>query len=1002
VFRTLSRSGLFQGDDAVRSLLGSMLPELAERAPLLPNDIAEARFRLFDAMFAVLEGVARLRPLAVVLDDLHSADPSSLAFLLFLARQLGGAAIYVIGTYRDQEARHAADGGALLALVAREGTYLPLARFGGAEVRAFADQMMGSGAPGHLLDAVFATTEGHPLFVDEVVRSLAQRAGPESLNRLQVPETVRDAIRARLLKLDPATRDALACAAVLGREVDTELLAAMRDQDDAQSLASALRTALSAGVLVALENDTYAFSHALVREALYFELPPDQRRKLHARAARCIERAGAADAARAEIVSHLLDAGSEVPVSDVATGAKSAASRAMRTYAFEDAALLLDRALPVLELRGAAPCEIAEVLVLLGEARARLRQDATAPCRRAAEIAKSIGDSDLLARAALALGAEIVPAVVSGALVDLLQTALAHLPPGKSILRARLLARLAGALQPAADPREPMNLAREAIAMARETGEKSALSSVLIGAGSALVDYALPAERLEIDRETLRLAEDEGDLPSAFRAHVRLFMDRLELGQVRQADQAIALAERLTRELRRPKFAWYVASMRAARALQMGRFDLAESFEAKAAEIAARAPDNELGGIDALSTCASAILRGDDGRIRACFERFAEYSIGFACDLGLEDIVSAFVRARLGQHDGLAACVARLPRGGINSADPVAMYLLSEVHFLGRIAEGAPVLLANLEARRDLFLTWGAAGLVPFGPVNWLLARLESLVEKWPEAERDFDDAIARCTEIGARPALAQVLLDYGTALARRGDAAARAEELLVRAADLATELGLPGMAARARAIRRPEAQGVEARAASPRGSHPAAELARAPRFTVARDGEVWLVSRAERSFRVKDTRGMSMLAELVAEPGRAKHVLLLGGRDPGDLGDAGPALDARAVSAYRDRLDDLRNAEREADASSDPARAERARAEIEAIARELAGALGLGGRNRRVASAVERARSNVQRRIKDAIRRIEEQDKDLGRYLTWTVRTGTFCVFDPKNDATE
>jgi non-specific serine/threonine protein kinase len=128
--------------------------------------------------------------------------------------------------------------------------------------------------------------------------------------------------------------------------------------------------------------------------------------------------------------------------------------------------------------------------------------------------------------------------------------------------------------------------------------------------------------------------------------------------------------------------------------------------------------------------------------------------------------------------------------------------------------------------------------------------------------------------------------------------------------------------------------------------------------------------------------------------------VLLLGGRDPGDLGDAGPALDARAVSAYRARLEDLRDREREADAAADTARAERARAEIESIAAELAAALGLGGRNRRAASAVERARSNVQRRIKDAIRRIEEQDKELGRYLSWTVRTGTFCVFDAKIDA--
>jgi hypothetical protein len=814
--------------------------------------------------------------------------------------------------------------------------------------------------------------------------------------RVQVPETVRDAIRARLARLDAQTRAVLERAAILGRDVDARILASMLEADDPATLTSAIRSALAAGVLVEIERDVYGFSHALVREALYRDLATGERRRLHARAAKCLDRAGAPEAARAEILSHLLAAGDEVAVDEVAGGAMRAAARAMRAYAFEDAAAILDQTIPVLDERGAAPHDVAEALVLLGEARARLRQDASGPCRRAAEIARTIDDPDLLARAALALGAVIVPAVVNATLVELLQTALRQLPDGKSVIRAKVLARMAGALQPAADPRQPMQIARAAIAMAREVGDRAALRAVLVGAGSALVDYALPGERLEVDRETLRLAEEDGDAPSAFRAHVRLFMDQLELGRVRAADQSLAEADRLSAVLRRPKYAWYACTMRAARALQQGRFDVADDLERRARDIVTKAGEKELTGLGGLYACASAILRGEDARLRECFEAFFDYGFGTDDDYGLEQVTATFARTRTGDLDGLEASFARLPaHQGMATIDPIGMYMLSEIRFVGRIVEGADVLLANMNARRGLFLTWGGAGFVPFGPISWLLARLESLLGSWSDAERDFEDAIASCKQMGAKPALLQVLLDYGVAVGRCGDGRERSEALFSRAAELAAELALPALVLRVESAR---SLFAEAEPSAPRRTVArSSELPAAPAFSFQRDGEGWVVSRADRSFRVKDTRGMGMLAELVAEPGCSKHALLLGGTDPGDLGDAGATLDAQAIRAYRDRLEDLREREREAEEAADGARAARARAEINAIAEQLAQGLGLGGRHRRAASAVERARSNVQRRLKDAIRRIEDQDPELGQYLSWTVRTGTFCVFDPK-----
>lgn len=139
------------------------------------------------------------------------------------------------------------------------------------------------------------------------------------------------------------------------------------------------------------------------------------------------------------------------------------------------------------------------------------------------------------------------------------------------------------------------------------------------------------------------------------------------------------------------------------------------------------------------------------------------------------------------------------------------------------------------------------------------------------------------------------------------------------------------------------------------------------------------------------------MLAQLVANPGREVHALALGAAgDPGDLGDAGPTTDVAAVRAYRNRLEALREREQRAEALADSDAAERARSEIEQIAEHLSAALGLGGKSRKVGSAAERARVNVQRRIKDAIGRIAREDPELGRYLGLCVRTGTFSMFQP------
>jgi hypothetical protein len=130
------------------------------------------------------------------------------------------------------------------------------------------------------------------------------------------------------------------------------------------------------------------------------------------------------------------------------------------------------------------------------------------------------------------------------------------------------------------------------------------------------------------------------------------------------------------------------------------------------------------------------------------------------------------------------------------------------------------------------------------------------------------------------------------------------------------------------------------------------------------------------------------------AAPDREIHVHELIGEEA-EASDAGEILDATARRAYQARLTELGAALDEATRHHDLGRAERLRAEVDALTDQLTAAVGLGGRVRRAGSTVERARINVQRRLRDAIGKIAAEDPTLGRYLEASIRTGVFCSFD-------
>jgi hypothetical protein len=263
-------------------------------------------------------------------------------------------------------------------------------------------------------------------------------------------------------------------------------------------------------------------------------------------------------------------------------------------------------------------------------------------------------------------------------------------------------------------------------------------------------------------------------------------------------------------------------------------------------------------------------------------------------------------------------------------------------------------------------------------------------------AEQSFSEAVRLWNEVGA---------PYEAALARMGLAEAHRASGREHRADLerqAARVILGGIEDPPTAL--PAGDGAHR---DPPDEQPAGRV-----NVFRREGDYWSVIFEGDTVRVRDRKGMHYLVRLLADPGREHHVLDLVATETGGgaqldgsqaatmprsaLGDAGEILDARAKDAYRRRLAEIEDDIDEARAIGDAERTAQGEAERDFLVRELARAFGLGGRERRAASASERARAGVTRAIRQAIARIAEHHPRLGEHLSRTIRTGTYCAYDP------
>lgn len=770
--------------DQLGDALGADLRDLARLVPTLAHHLAEApaavrpepeveRWRLFEAVLAVLATAARDTPVLLMIDDLHWAAKPTLLLLRHLLCSSEAMALMIVATYRDTEvSRPLAD---LLADLRREQgiTRMTLTGLDPAEVASLvvaADERRGASGEADLARAVHAATAGNPFFIEEVLRHLAEigalHRGAVSLG---LPEGVREVVARRLRRLSDSANVALTVAAVTGAEFDLELLETAGTGLGDDELLDALDEVVAAKVVIEVEGlpGRYRFTHALVRQTIYRGLSPAQRARLHRQVGQAIEAAHADDPGEdlASLAHHFVAGARPGAVSKAVDFALRAGTYALDRLAQEDAVVHLERGLDVLARYGPRdPARRADLFLALAEARYRLSDLAgtKAAALSAAEAARAAASAERLARAAAEFAHYATAGVLDDQVVALCEDALAALGDGSPALRAQVLATLGGIRHVSGDGRGE-ELTSEALALARRADDHVSLARALFARCVTLQGSHRADERLALADELVTLSEAIGDVFWLANARRMRAPTRLTLGRLAGfAADADALDD-YGGKLRSPLLLALAAEWRGLRALLEGRFDEVEALSQEVLRFAGQ--DTNFRNAYAAQRWCLHYERGELADMLPVVAAAVEHNPGlpgFRALLALTHVELGQLRHARRELDVLATHdFGEIPRDLIWTATLAA---LAEV----AVAVGDDCHVAVLERLLRPFagqLVVVASGIYCSGAIDRFLGMLAARLGRHDHTDARFAAALALESRVGAIPHLARTRYWWARAL---------------------------------------------------------------------------------------------------------------------------------------------------------------------------------------------------------------------------------------------
>jgi class 3 adenylate cyclase len=728
------------------SELARLVPALASRIPDLPpsktTDSDTERFLLLAAAVGLLATLSAHQLVVLVLDDLQWADQGSLLMLRQVTTAEQAMQVLVLGTYRDTELPQAHDLRETLGALRRSSgvSRMELSGLDDNGVVSFMEA-----AAGHSLDdtglglalAVHRETDGNPFFVSEVLRHLSETGAiyqdatgrwvaDDSLERITLPDSVREVIGGRVVRLGQDAERVLSIAAVIGRDFDLDLLTrATKTTEDE------LLDILDAAAAVALVRELadvqgrYNFAHALIQHTLYEDLSRNRRAQAHRQVAEALEDlCGDRPGARVgELARHWSSTGQPIDLAKAITYSRQAAEAALGALAPADALRYYAQALDLCaRADDPDPVELLDLAIGLGTAQRQtgdpaFRDTLLEAARRAADV----GDTKRLVTAALANDRGFYSAVgaIDADKVAILEMALDRLTTDNPD-RALVLATLCSELAHGSPLDRRQTLADEAVAIAESSGDEAIIVRALNHLYIPLQVPSLLELQLARTTDALVRAQRIGDPVLLFWAAWWRAETAARAGDIDEMDHCIEIQGSMAEQLSQPIFDWGHTFVCAMRAQLAGDTDRAEQLASEALQIgtdggqpdagiifgaqlmivsgqrgtmselaplieqlASETPDIPRGLFASL--LAKAHVEGDrTDEARYLLEEFAAEDFDLPLDqiwlTGMVDFAEAAIECREPKYAGplfdrLAPWAGQLPATGASALGPVSHYL---------------------------------------------------------------------------------------------------------------------------------------------------------------------------------------------------------------------------------------------------------------------------------------------------------------------------------------
>jgi predicted ATPase/Tfp pilus assembly protein PilF len=777
--------------------LGRLLPDLVTDRGRESGSGQDEQQELFRAITNFLEAVAEIVPVAILLDDLHWADDSSLMLITHVVRHSYSSRLLIVGTYRHVEARRRHALSSAIADLSREGLVENMMVHGLKEegtAALIAAAMGEAGVSDEFAELVHRRTDGNPFFVNQVLRALVERGDVyrqggywlrRALEDMELPESVRAAIWQRLSRLSSATQQILSEASVLGQVFIFDALQGLGDRTE-EEIEEALEEAAGSGLIRQsagwdAAGEECAFDHVLTQEALYAELAPRRRRRLHLTRAEALEHssraprpAGHRETRPAELAWHFRRGGDAMRAWPYAM---LAGSQGEAVFAHSEAEWHYRIALELAGQCGNQSWEAAALEKLGGVLRVAARYDeALEALEQAATMHRAANDLEGEARIVRAI---VEVHFVRGKFdegVERVQPLLdaqagRELPPDLAVLLAY---QQATHFWMAGKYREYLEVVQRAADRARSAEDLKSLAIHQASCGVALRVLGRMDEAVQVLVEAVALAGASGDPLALFRALVYLgeaYAFAADLDRARaQFQHTLETIEPMG------NLSWtaYTLTHLGWISYILGDWQRARQDLERAAELDTSADRSQYSVLPLLRLGELCAHEGRWDEASSLLEQGLAIAEDVQDPQWIEDAQSTLAELDVLKGHPEAALVRLQPlldRPGVDE----------DLSFLPPVLAWAYLELGDTNRAEEVVLKATARAAVTCSPLTLLhWHRLRGLVltqrERWEQAERAFAEAVSMARDLPYPYAEACILSEWGRSHVRRGEFA-RAQE---------------------------------------------------------------------------------------------------------------------------------------------------------------------------------------------------------------------------------